>query len=64
VPVVLKPVSLNFLDPSGPFKACHGIALSLPLDVDLIYSKPIGAQVVFRLKNNKVIDSKNLICLI
>lgn len=28
---------------------------------DLIYSKAIGTQVVFRLKNNKLIDPKNLI---
>jgi hypothetical protein len=27
VPIVLKSESLNFLEPSGPAKACNGIAL-------------------------------------
>jgi hypothetical protein len=27
VPIVLKSVSLNLLEPSGPVKACNGIAL-------------------------------------
>jgi hypothetical protein len=28
--IVLKSGSLNLLEPSGPVKACNGIALSLP----------------------------------
>jgi hypothetical protein len=31
VPIVLKSGSLNLLEPSGPVKACNGIALPLPL---------------------------------
>jgi hypothetical protein len=31
VPIVLKYVSLNLLEPSGPVQACNGIALPLPL---------------------------------
>jgi hypothetical protein len=31
VPIVLKSVSLNLLEPSGPVKACKGIALLLYL---------------------------------
>jgi hypothetical protein len=27
VPIVLKPASLNLLEPSGPVQACNGIAL-------------------------------------
>ena len=30
VPIVLKSGSLNLLEPSGPVKACNGIALPLP----------------------------------
>jgi hypothetical protein len=30
VPIVLKSRSLNFLEPSGPVKACNGLALPLP----------------------------------
>jgi hypothetical protein len=30
VPTVLKSGSLKFLEPSGPVKACNGIALPLP----------------------------------
>jgi hypothetical protein len=33
VPIVLKSGSLNLLEPSGPVKACNGIALPLPLPV-------------------------------
>jgi len=29
--VVMKSVNLNFLEPSGPIKACNGTALPLPL---------------------------------
>jgi hypothetical protein len=29
VPIVLKSGSLNLLEPSGPVKACNGIALPL-----------------------------------
>jgi hypothetical protein len=32
VPIVLKFGSLNLLEPSGPVKACNGIALPLPTD--------------------------------
>jgi hypothetical protein len=31
VPIGMKSRSLNLLEPSGPVKACNGIALSLPL---------------------------------
>jgi hypothetical protein len=31
VQIVLKSGSLNLLEPSGPVKACNGIALPLPL---------------------------------
>jgi hypothetical protein len=31
VPIVLKSGSLNPLEPSGPVKACNGIALPFPL---------------------------------
>jgi hypothetical protein len=31
VPIVLKSVSLNLLEPSGPVKACNGIALTFAL---------------------------------
>jgi hypothetical protein len=31
--MVLKPKSLNVLEPSGPVQACNGIALPLPLPV-------------------------------
>jgi hypothetical protein len=31
VPINLKSGSLNLLEPSGPVKACNGIALPLPL---------------------------------
>jgi hypothetical protein len=31
VPIVLKSVSLNLLEPSGPVQACHGIAVPLSL---------------------------------
>jgi hypothetical protein len=31
VPIVLKSGSLNLLEPSGPVKACNGIALLYPL---------------------------------
>jgi hypothetical protein len=31
VPIVLKSGSFNLLEPSGPVKACNGIALPLPL---------------------------------
>jgi len=34
-PVVLKSVSLNLLEPSGPVQACNGIALPLPLPLPL-----------------------------
>jgi hypothetical protein len=30
VPIVLKSVSLNLLDPLGSFQICNGIALPLP----------------------------------
>jgi hypothetical protein len=30
VPIVLKSGSLRLLEPSGPVKACNGIALPLP----------------------------------
>jgi hypothetical protein len=30
MPIVLKSGSLNLLEPSGPVKACNGIALPLP----------------------------------
>jgi hypothetical protein len=30
VPIVLKSGNLNLLEPSGPVKACNGIALPLP----------------------------------
>jgi hypothetical protein len=30
LPIVLKSESLNLLEPSGPVKACNGIALPLP----------------------------------
>jgi hypothetical protein len=33
VPIVLKSGSLNLLEPSGPLKACSGIALPLPLHI-------------------------------
>jgi hypothetical protein len=31
VPIVLKSWRLNLLEPSGPVKACNGIALPIPL---------------------------------
>jgi hypothetical protein len=31
VPIVMKSGSLNLFEPSGPVKACNGIALPLPL---------------------------------
>jgi hypothetical protein len=31
VPIVLKSENFNLLEPSGPVKACNGIALPLPL---------------------------------
>jgi hypothetical protein len=31
VPIVLKSGSLNFLEPSGPVKACNGIAYDMGL---------------------------------
>ena len=31
MPIVLKSESLNLLEPSGPVRACNGIALFLPL---------------------------------
>jgi hypothetical protein len=31
VPIDLKSGSLNLLEPSGPVKACNGIALPLPM---------------------------------
>jgi hypothetical protein len=34
VPIVMKSGSLNLLEPSGPVKACKGIALPLPLAAD------------------------------
>jgi hypothetical protein len=30
VPIVLKSENLNLLEPSGPVKACNGVALPLP----------------------------------
>jgi hypothetical protein len=33
VPIVLKSGSLNLLEPSGPVKACNGIALPLPFTI-------------------------------
>jgi hypothetical protein len=35
VPIVLISGSLNFLGPCGPFQACNGIALPLPLPIHL-----------------------------
>jgi hypothetical protein len=32
VPIVLKSGSLNLLEPSGPVKACNGIALTISSD--------------------------------
>jgi hypothetical protein len=36
VPIVLKSGSLNLLEPSGPVKACNGIALPLPLPLHAV----------------------------
>jgi hypothetical protein len=36
VPIVLKSGSLNLLEPSGPVKACIGIALPLLLMMDIL----------------------------
>jgi hypothetical protein len=33
VPIVLKSGNLKLLEPSGPVKACNGIALPLPLPI-------------------------------
>jgi len=35
VPIVMKSGSLSFLEPSGPVKACNGIALPLHLPTHL-----------------------------
>jgi hypothetical protein len=43
VPIVLKSGSLNLLEPSGPVKACHGIALPLPLPLYLQEEQSLGA---------------------
>jgi hypothetical protein len=37
VPIVLKSGSLNLLETSGPVKACHRIALPLPLYCNIIF---------------------------
>jgi hypothetical protein len=41
VPIVLKSGSLNLLEPSGPVKACNGIALPLPFTFLIIISQTI-----------------------
>jgi hypothetical protein len=38
MPIVLKSVSLNLLEPSGPAQACTGIALPLPFTYQLLSS--------------------------
>jgi hypothetical protein len=42
VPIGMKSGSLNLLEPSGPVKACNGIALPLPLHVSSITCSPSG----------------------
>jgi hypothetical protein len=43
VPIVLKSGSLNLLEPSGPVKACNGIALPLPCILDVAeMTNPLG----------------------
>jgi hypothetical protein len=39
VPIVVKSDSLNLLEPSGPVKACNGIAIPLPLTSPVIHKK-------------------------
>jgi hypothetical protein len=38
VPIILKSGSLNFLEPSGPVKACNWIALHLPHNVYFVFA--------------------------
>jgi hypothetical protein len=46
VPIVLKSGSLNLLDPSGPVKACNGIALPLPVPVTAISFEAASPRLV------------------
>jgi hypothetical protein len=43
VPIVLKSGSLSLLEPSGPIKACNGIALPLLLATVAYYLHPSAA---------------------
>jgi hypothetical protein len=49
MPIVLKSGSLNLLEPSGPVKACNGIALPLPL-----HSVASDIGVIIILRNKKL----------
>ena len=40
VPIVLKSVSLNLLEPSGPVQSCNGIALPLPYCLSSVSKEP------------------------
>jgi hypothetical protein len=43
VPIVMRSGSLDLLEPSGPVKACNGIALPLPLHVSTtVYHLQVG----------------------
>ena len=42
VPIVLKSVSLNILEPSGPVQACNGIVLPLLTELKQVVSTEIN----------------------
>jgi hypothetical protein len=51
VTIVLKSGNLNLLEPSGPVKACNGIALPLPV---LCAGKEIGIELLADVINCKI----------
>jgi hypothetical protein len=64
VPIVLKSGSLNLLEPSGPVKACNGIALPLPKCsiFDLHGSVHLGNMCIFDCKSDDM--HTDLLCII
>jgi hypothetical protein len=60
VPIVLKSGSLNLLEPSGPVKACNGIALPLPFfnlsaEFKVILHSNVHVNSLFIAPNNNVL---------
>jgi hypothetical protein len=63
VPIVLKYVSLNLLEPSGPFQACNRIPL--PFTIGLLTLKILGFEstsclLLYSKNNNNLGSQRNV----